>query len=185
MINEIVKKITPQMDVAIANFESELKNIRTGRASSAIVEDVIVSYYGTSTPLKQLASITVPESSVILISPWDRQSLVDIENALRTSGLNLPLSNDGSNIRINLPPLTGERREELSKMAQKIAENSKISLRNIRGEAWEEVQRTHKNKQISEDEKYTGEKMLNDLIGAKNKIIEEKLEAKISELKII
>jgi len=185
MFKEIIKKIEPQMDAAIEDFAGELKNIRTGRAKSSLVEDITVAYWGTNTPLKQLASVTVPEPTMILVAPWDKQSLGDIENAIRNSGLGLEVVNDGNVIRISLPPLTSERREELSKMARRLEENARVAVRNIRGEGWEEVQRAYKNKEISQDERYRAEKELNDLIDSKNRIIEEKTTAKISELKNI
>lgn len=182
MIKEIMKKTLPKMAAAIESFSAELSNIRTGRANSSLVEDIDVSYYGTNTSLKQLASITIPEPTMILVAPWDKQSLGDIENALRDSDLGLSVVNDGTSIRISLPPLTGERREELSKLVKKYGENARVEVRNIRGEAWEEIQQAHKAKSISEDEKYRAEKELNDLIDKQNRIIEEKVEQKISEL---
>jgi ribosome recycling factor len=185
MIKEIIKKIEPRMNLAIENFEDELKSLRTGRATSSLVEDISVLYYGTNTPLKQMASITIPEPTLIQISPWDKQSLGDIEVAIKNSDLNLSVANDGANIRVSLPPLTGERRDELSKLAQKMAEAGRISVRNIRGEAWEQIQEAFKKKEISEDEKYRGEKELNDLIDRKNKLIEEKTQEKIKELRTI
>ena len=185
MIKEIIKKIEPQMDLAITTFENELKNLRTGRANSGLVEDIVVQYYGANTPLKQMASITIPEPTLIQVTPWDKQSLADIENAIRNSELNLSVANDGSAIRISLPPLTGERREELSKMAQKMEESARVVVRNIRGEAWEQIQGAYKKKEVSEDDKYRGEKELNELIDKKNKIIEAKTEEKIKELKTV
>lgn len=182
MINEVMKKTLPKMAAAIESFSTELSNVRTGRANSSLVEDINVAYYGTNTPLKQLASITVPEPTMILIAPWDKQSLGDIENALRDSELGLSVVNDGNAVRISLPPLTGERREELSKLVRKYGENARVEVRNIRGEAWEEIQRAYKEKSVSEDEKYRAEKELNDLIEKQNRIIEEKVEQKITEL---
>ena len=182
MIQEVIKKIEPRMESLIDSLNDELKNIRTGRANSSLIEDIVVSYFGTNVPLKQLASITVPEPTMILISPWDKQSLGDIEIALRNSELNLSITNDGKAVRISLPSLTGERREELSKLVRKYGENARVSIRNIRGEAWDEIQKAYKDKKISEDKKYRGEKELNDLIDKKNQIIEGNIEQKISEL---
>ncbi|PIP51078.1 ribosome recycling factor [Candidatus Berkelbacteria bacterium CG_4_9_14_0_2_um_filter_42_30] len=182
MIKEIIKKIEPRMDAAIRNLGEELKNIRTGRANSSLVEDVPVTYYGTNTPLKQLASINIPEPTMFVVTPWDKQSLGDIEIALRNAETGLSIVNDGHAIRITLPPLTGERREELSKLVHRLGENARVAIRNIRGEAWDEIQKAYKNKEISEDEKYRGEKELNDLILGKNRQIEEKASAKTTEL---
>lgn len=185
MIAETIKSVEPKMDNAIANFGLDLKNIRTGRASAGLVEDIIVSYYGANTPVKQMASIAIPEPTMIAVTPWDKQSLGDIETAIKNADLGLSIVNDGNAIRVSLPPLTGERREELSKQAQKLAEVARVVIRNIRGEAWEQIQNALKNKEISEDEKYRGEKELNELIDRKNKAIEEKTTTKISELKTI
>lgn len=183
MLKEIIKAIEPKMDQSLASFETELKNFRTGRASAGLIEDIVVDYYGAKTPLKQMASISIPEPTMIAVAPWDRQALGDIEIAIKNADLGLSIVNDGSAVRISLPPLTGERREELSRQVQKLAEETKIVLRNIRGEAWEQIQEAQKNKKISEDEKYRGEKELNELIDRKNHLLETKVATKISELK--
>ena len=180
--NEIIKSVGSKMDSMISILDSDLKNIRTGRANAAIVEDVAVTYFGTQTPLKQLASITVPEPSQILVQPWDKQSLGDIEIALKNSELNLSITNDGNSVRVNLPPMTGERREELSRLVKKHGEEARVAIRNIRSEAWEQIQNGFKKGEVTEDNKYKGEKDLNDLIDRKNKEIENKVEAKIAEL---
>lgn len=185
MIQETIKSIQPKMDATIANLEVDLKNIRTGRANAGLVEDIVVPYYGVNTPLKQMASVTVPEPTMLSVTPWDKQSIGDIENAIKVADLGLSVVNDGNAVRISLPPLTGDRRDELSKQVLKLAEGAKISLRNIRGEAWEKIQNALKNKEISEDEKYRGEKELNELIDKKNKVIDDKATVKISELKTI
>jgi ribosome recycling factor len=185
MIKEIIKTIEPKMDSAIANFELDLKNIRTGRANAGLVEDIVVSYYGANTQLKQMASISVPEPTMLAVTPWDKQSLGDIEAAIKNADLGLSIVNDGNAVRISLPPLTGERRDELSKQSQKLAEAARVVIRNIRGEAWEQIQNSFQKKEISEDEKYLGEKELNELIDKKNKKIEEITATKISELKTI
>jgi len=180
--SEIIKSIGPKMDSVISLLDSDLKNIRTGRANSALVEDIVVNYFGVETPLKQLASITIPEATQIVVSPWDKQSLGDIEIALKNSELNLSVTNDGKSVRVSLPPMTGERREELSKIVKKHGEDARVAIRNIRGEAWEQIQNGFKKGEITEDDKYKGEKDLNDLIDQKNKEIETRIESKISEL---
>jgi len=182
MMQEIIKKIEPQMDLVISNFYQELKNIRTGRANSSLIEDVLVVYYGTKTPLKQLASVTIPDPTTLVVSPWDKQSLNDIEIALRNADLNLSVVNDGQRVRVSLPPLTSERRQELTKFVHRVGENARVAIRNIRGEAWDKVQKAYQDKKISEDEKYRGEKELNDLIEKKNRDIEEKIRQKTAEL---
>lgn len=180
--SEIIKSIVPKMDSVVILLDEAMKNVRTGRAHSALIEDITVSYFGTETPVKQLASISVPESTQIVVQPWDKQSLGDIEIALKNSELNLSITNDGVSIRINLPPMTGERREELAKIVKKHGEEARVAIRNVRGEAWEQIQNGFKKGDVTEDDKYRGEKDLNDLIDRKNKEIESRVEAKINEL---
>jgi ribosome recycling factor len=180
--SEIIKSISPKMDSVILILDSDLKNIRTGRANSALVEDIVVSYFGVETPLKQLASITIPDATQIVVQPWDKQSLGDIEIALKNSELNLSVTNDGKSVRISLPPMTGERRDELSKIAKKHGEDSRVAIRNIRSEVWEKIQSGFRKGDVTEDDKYRGEKELNDLIDRKNGEIESRVESKIAEL---
>lgn len=182
IISQVLKSTEPKMDSVITTLETELKNIRTGRANAALVEDITVSYFGTDTPLKQLASITIPEPTQIVVQPWDKQSLGDIEIALKNSDLNLSITNDGKSVRISLPPMTGERREELSRLVKKHGEEARVAIRNIRGEAWDQIQGGFKKGDVTEDDKYRGEKELNELIDRKNKDIEDRTEVKISEL---
>lgn len=179
---EIVKSVGPKMDEVVVLLDSELKNVRTGRANSSLVEDIIVKYFGAETPLKQLASISIPEPTQIVVQPWDKQSLGDIEIAIKESDLNLSVTNDGKAVRIGLPPMTGERREELSKIVKKYGEEARVSIRNIRGEAWDQIQSGQKKGEVTEDDRYRGEKELNELIDRKNRKIEDRVAAKISEL---
>jgi ribosome recycling factor len=136
-------------------IESTLRSfntIRTGRANAAILDRIMVDYYGAPTPLKSLASVNTPDSSTITIQPFDRSSIGNIERAILMSDVGLTPNNDGSVIRLNIPPLTSERRKELVKVAAKIAEEGKVSIRNIRRDAVDEVRKQEKNSEISEDE---------------------------------
>ncbi|MFH1855013.1 MAG: ribosome recycling factor [bacterium] len=166
-------------------LEEDFKSIRTGRASSGIVENIIVSYYGQNTPLKQMANIQTPDAAQIVIQPWDKNSLGDIELAIRNSDLNLSPVNDGQLIRISLPPMTEERRGELVRNISKKAEEARIALRNVRGEAWEEIQKLQKSGKITEDDKYSAEDEINKIIGEFNKQIEEIFLDKEKEIKSI
>lgn len=130
----------------------ELVTIRTGRAHPALVEHVRVDYYGQPTPLAQLATITVPEARMIVIQPWDRSSLAAIERAIQRSDLGVNPTNDGTTIRIVLPPLSEQRRQELVRQVRRMVEEAKVALRNIRRDAAEELRDLERNKAISEDE---------------------------------
>lgn len=178
MISDILKEAGNRMKQAADRLFEELKKIRTGRAQSSLVEDIKVSYYGTETSLKELASITTPEAHLIQIKPYDKNSIGDIELAIRNAELGVNPTNDGNFIRIALPPMTEERRVELAKQIKKIGEETKVSLRNIRGESWAKVQSLIKNDQATEDDKYQSEEDLNKLIEKENiavdKIVAEK-----------
>lgn len=178
MIKDILKDAETRMGQVIERLREELKKIRTGRAQGGMVEDVKVSYYGTETSLKELAMITTPEAHLIQIKPFDRNSIGDIEIAIRNADLGVNPTNDGNFVRIALPPMTEERRIELAKQIKKIGEESKVSLRNIRGESWAGVQSLIKNSQATEDDKYQSEAELNKLIEKENidvdKIVSEK-----------
>lgn len=141
-----------RMEKTLNNLDREFKRLRTGRASTALLEGIRVEYYGTPTPLEQLASISVPDSRTISIQPWDRGSFKDVEKALLKSDLGLNPVNDGKTIRIIIPPLTEERRKELVKIAKKNTEETKVSIRNIRRDANDTLKKQEKNKDITEDD---------------------------------
>nr|WP_239125028.1 ribosome recycling factor [Leptolyngbya sp. CCY15150] len=140
------------MQQTIEATQRSFNTIRTGRANASILDRVMVDYYGSPTPLKSLANISVPDSSSITIQPFDPGSMTTIEKAIMMSDLGLTPNNDGSTIRLNIPQLTSDRRKELVKVASKIAEEGKVALRNIRREAVDEVRKQEKNSDISEDE---------------------------------
>lgn len=178
MIDEILKDAETRMGQCIQRLKEELKKIRTGRAQSGMVEDIKVSYYGVETSLKELALITTPESNLIQIKPFDRNSIGDIEIAIKNAELGINPINDGNFVRIALPPMTEERRIELTKQIKKIGEETKISLRTVRGESWTRVQAQIKKGEVTEDDKYQSEAELNKLIEKVNcevdKIVAEK-----------
>ena len=168
MDKAIIEKIRPNLEKSIEHFKEELNQLRTGRASTALVENLPVDYYGAKAPLKQVASLSTPEPRLILISPWDKDNLVSIEKAIKESQLNLQPSNDGQVIRINLPQLTEERRKDLIKVLNQKAEEAKISVRKIREEVWEEIQEMEKSGKISEDDKFSGKESLQAVIDEYN-----------------
>lgn len=182
MIEDIIAEVKSKMDSTIASLHTDLAKIRTGRANPAILDDVKVSYYGVTSFLKEVATITVPEPTQIAIKPWDKNSLGDIETAIRNSDLGLSPVNDGVQVRLILPPLTEERRKEIVSSVKKTGEQAKVSLRNIRGEAWNKVQTAVKNNEATEDDKYQAEEDLNKVISEKNKEIDKIVLEKESDL---
>lgn len=151
---QVIDKAKERMDKAIKVASDELKGIRTGRASAGLLDRINVDYYGTSTPIKQVASINVPEPQLITIQPWDKSSLTAIEKAIMTSDLGVSPTNDGNIIRLNMPPLTEERRKELGKVVHRFGEEAKVSVRNVRRDALEELKHLQKEGKISEDDYY-------------------------------
>jgi ribosome recycling factor len=151
-LDEVILETEERMDKSVHVFDSELSKIRTGRASTALVEHIMVDYYGTQTPLNQLATISTPESRTILIQPWDVNAIEDIEKAIMTSDLGINPSNDGKVIRISIPVLTEERRKELVKHIGKLAEDYRVSIRNIRRDTNNKIKDAEKEQHIPEDE---------------------------------
>jgi ribosome recycling factor len=152
MIESILKNADTKMKKAIEALTGELSGIRTGRASPALVEHIKVDYHGVLTPLIQLASISIPEPKTISIRPWDKTIINNIDKAILKSDLGLTPINDGTTIRISIPPLTEERRKDLIKIIHKRLEESRIHVRNIRRDALDELKQAEKNKQISQDQ---------------------------------
>jgi len=141
-----------RMEKALQALDREFAKLRTGRASTGLVENIKVDYYGTSTPISQLASVAVPDSRTLTIQPWDRGAFALVEKAIVKSDLGLTPSNDGKLIRISVPPLTEECRKDLTKLAKKYAEETKIAIRNVRRDANEQLKKLEKDKQLTEDE---------------------------------
>ena len=167
-----------KMKKTVANLKDGFATLRTGRASAALFDKIRVDYYGEKSPLSQVANISVPEARLIVIQPWDKNLIVEIEKAIRSSELSLNPSNDGKVIRISIPPLTEERRKELVKLAKNQAEQSRVSVRNIRRDGNEELKKLLKDSKITEDDGKKGEEELQKLtdsyIGQVNKVLEEK-----------
>jgi ribosome recycling factor len=182
MIDETIKSHKEDFEKAIQHFKEELGKIRTGRASASLVEDLPVDYYGTKSPLKQVASISIPEPRTIAITPWSPDVLVNIEKAIRESQLNLNPVNDGQVVRINLPELNEERRKEIVKMLNQKAEETRVSIRKTREIIWEKIQNMEKSGQIGEDDKFSGKDKLQKEVDSYNAKIEEMREKKEEEI---
>jgi ribosome recycling factor len=146
------QKIIQRMDAALEHLKRELATLRTGRASLALLDGIKVDYYGTPTPLRQIATLAIPESRLITIQPWEPPMIKEIEKALLASGLGLTPSNDGKIVRLPIPPLSEERRKDLAKLCKKHGEEAKVAIRNIRREGNEELKHLQKDSKISEDE---------------------------------
>jgi ribosome recycling factor len=154
MLNDIYADAEDRMNKALDSLERDFRKLRTGRASVSLVDGIRVGYYGTSTPLNQLATLTIPDPRTIMIQPWDNSIIGEVEKAILKSELGLTPMNDGKLIRINIPPLTAERRRELVKVVKKMAEEAKVAVRNIRRDANEMIKDLKKDKEISEDEQF-------------------------------
>ena len=178
MDNEIIELTKDLMEKAVEAVEKRFTTVRAGRANPSILDSVTVDYYGVPTPLKSLATISVPEARQILVKPFDRGALHNIEKGIFEADLGLTPSNDGESIRIVIPALTEDRRKELTKQVKAISEDGKVSIRNIRREAIEDLEK----EKLPEDEQKKYEKDIQDLVNEYNKKIDEKLKEKEEEL---
>ena len=185
MVKEALADAEERMKGAITALEQNLATIRTGRASPALVERLMVEYYGTPTPLQQLATISAPEPRLLTIKPFDPSSLKDIERGLLASDLGLTPSNDGKLIRLNIPPLTEERRKELIKVVHHRLEEARVAVRNIRRAAHDDLREFEKEKVISEDDLRRGETDLQKLTDKYIEKVDEHGKRKEAEIKEI
>jgi ribosome recycling factor len=170
MVEEVKQSSEDKMKKAIAVLHSEFNTLRTGRASASLFEAIKVDYYGQKTPLNQVATISVPEARLVVIQPWDKSVLTEIEKAIQKSELSINPNNDGKVIRISIPPLTEERRKELVKLAKNKAEQCRVTVRNVRRDANEEYKELQKTSKISEDDAKRG---IDDIQKLTDKYIEE------------
>ena len=166
---DVIKATRPRMDTVIDDFQRKLATVRTGRAAVSLLDSVLVDYYGTMTPLNQMASVHAPEPAMLTVQPWDQTQVAPIEKAIRASDLGLNPSNDGKLVRIPIPPLTEERRKQLAKQVHEIAEDHRTAVRNIRRDSNERLKKMLKDKEISEDNEHDGleevQKLTNTYIG--------------------
>lgn len=183
MVRPIVESAQPKMDKAIEYLSEELKAIRTGRASGALVENLTVDYYGTVQPLKGIATISTPDARSIAITPWDKGAMTSIEKAIREAkSLGLNPMNDGVTIRLSIPALTEDRRREIAKSLGANIEECRITLRNIRHDTLKDVQRLEKDKQVTQDDVKFAEAELNKKIDACQQRIDAMEMAKTKEI---
>ncbi|MGE5392876.1 MAG: ribosome recycling factor [Candidatus Saccharibacteria bacterium] len=184
-MTDIMQNKEGELEKAIEHLKAELGGLRTGRASSGLVDHLEVDYYGTRTPLIQIAQITVPEPRVITIQPYDKSALKDIEKAVQMSNLGINPINDGNFIRLVIPAMTEERRKELVKLVSQTAERARVVVRNIREEIWKEIQRQEKEGEISEDDKISGKEDLQKIVDKYNEEIKKIADAKEKEVMTI
>ncbi|WP_087031773.1 ribosome recycling factor [Trichococcus palustris] len=173
MVKAILDNATDRMKKTEAALLRELGSIRAGRANASLLDRIQVEYYGALTPVNQLASVTIPEARMLMVTPYDKSSIGNIEKAIYQSDLGINPSSDGNVIRLVIPALTEERRKELAKQIGKDSEGAKVSIRNIRRDAIEELKKAEKNKEITEDELRTYEKQVQDLTDKSSKEIDK------------
>lgn len=182
MANEVIDKARSNMNKSIAVFEKDLGSIRAGVANASLLDNIKVDYYGAPTPLNQMSSITIPEARVLMVTPYDKTSLDDIEHAILASDLGITPANDGSVIRIVIPQLTGERRKEIAKQVGKLSEKAKIAIRNVRREAMDSLKRQTKDGDITEDEQRNLEKQVQKVTDESTKKVDELADKKSKEI---
>ena len=182
MIDDIKKDAEDRMNKTLASLDAAFARIRTGRAHPGLLEGITVDYYGTETPLNQVANITVEDARTLLISPWEKPMITEVEKAILKSDLGLNPSSSSDNIRLPLPPLTEENRRDLTKIARSEAENARVAIRNIRRDANGDLKEYLKEKEITEDDLRRGEDLVQQLTDAKIKQIDSALATKEADL---
>ncbi|MFP4227480.1 MAG: ribosome recycling factor [Salinivenus sp.] len=177
-IQDLLDDADERMEEAVSYLRSELKTIRAGRASPSMLDNVMVDYYGSQTPLNQVASVSAPQADLLVVQPFDANALKDIEKGILKADLGLNPNNDGEKIRIPVPPLSEERRKELAETARERAEEAKISVRNIRRDAKNEIQHVVDEENLSEDVRYAAEEDLQEITDAHTEQVDTLLEKK-------
>lgn len=172
-MSQFLEQFKPEFEKVLVHFKDELEKIRAGRALPIMVEDVMVEAYGTYTPLKQLCSISVPESSLLAIEPWDKSVLKDIEKALSKADLGMSISVDSSVVRARIQPLTEDKRKDLMKIINEKKEDARVSVRQARDKVRKDIEVKEKNKELSEDEKFDYFKKIDEFVKEKNQVIDE------------
>jgi ribosome recycling factor len=182
MLQDALQQTEEKMDKTIADFETELKSLRTGRASAHLVDHIKVDYYGTLTPLNQLSTISTPEPTLIVIQPWDASCIGAIEKAILSSDIGITPANDGKLVRLPVPPLTEERRKQMVKSVAAMSEQHRIAIRHIRQASRDQVQKMQKDKQITEDDERSGLDRIHKLTDGHIRKIDEIAKKKEQEL---
>jgi len=184
-VKDVLNETEAKMKKTLESVSRELSSIRTDRASASLLDHTTVDYFGTPTPLKQLATISAPEPRLIVINPWDKSSIGEIEKAILKSDIGITPANDGKIVRLTIPQLTQERREELSKVVARIAEEGKVSLRSIRHAANDKLKKMLDDSQVSKDEGFWGKDDIQKLTDKYSGEIDKVLETKQKEIKSI
>jgi ribosome recycling factor len=179
---EVLADVERRMNRSVEALERELATLRTGRATPSLVENINVDYYGSPTPLKQIASISAPDARAIMIQPWDRQALRDIERSLMQSEMGFNPSNDGNVITVPIPPLNQERRQELVRLLKRKIEEGKVSVRNVRRDGLESLRKLERDKAISQDQNRRAQEQLQKVTDGHTKLIDETASAKEAEI---
>ncbi|HAQ54823.1 MAG: ribosome recycling factor [Anaerovibrio sp.] len=182
MINDIVSSSEERLNKSIDALKREFGSLRAGRATPSLLDKVMVDYYGTPTPVNQVAKVSVPEARMIMIQPWEKTMLHEIEKAIMKSELGLSPNSDGTAIRLSIPQLTQERRKELVKTVSKKAEEAKVAIRNIRRDANEHIKKLEKDKEITEDESKKGQEKFQKIVDGFIKTVDTLKEAKEKEI---
>jgi len=182
MASDVLKNTEIKMKKQVEFFRNEMATIRAGRANPGLVNNIKVDYYGTQTPINQLASVSAPEPRLLVIEPWDKNVLENVERAIMKSDLGIMPNNDGNVIRLSIPQLTEERREELVQMARKKSEESRVSIRNLRREANDELKRREQAGDISEDERHRYQDLVQELTDTYIGQVEDHVEEKRQEI---
>ena len=173
MVKEILSSSEERLKKSVEALKSEFASLRTGRASSSLLDKVLVDYYGTPTPVNQIAQVTVPEPRMIMIKAYEKNMLKEIEKAIQKSDLGLNPNSDGAVIRLSIPQLTQERRKELVKVVNKKAEDAKVAMRNIRRDGNEEIKKLEKSKEITEDDRKKGQEDIQKLLDKYIKLVDD------------
>ncbi len=179
---EVLAEVSRKMDRSIDALRQELVSLRTGRATPSLIENMMIDYYGAPTPLKQIASISAPDPQAILVQPWDKQSLRDIERGLMKSDMGFNPSNDGINITVPIPPLNTQRRQELVKVLKQKLEDGKVSIRNVRRDGLESLRKMERQKFISQDQNRRAQDQLQKATDGHTKTIDEVGSTKEAEI---
>lgn len=179
---DVLSDVDYRMDRTLEAFRRDLGQLRTGRATPSLIENLAVDYYGSATPLKQIASISAPDARAILVQPWDKAALREIEKSLQRSEMGFNPSNDGSVITVPIPPLTNQRRQEMVKLLRRKAEEGKVSVRNVRRDGLETLRRLERDKAISQDQNRRAQEQLQKVTDGHTKQIDETASAKEAEI---
>lgn len=181
-LKSIIKSADNKMDEAVTYYKKELSHVRAGKAKPSLLESIKVDYYGSKTPLNQLANVSAPEARLITVQPFDKSALEDIEKAIMSAGLGLNPNNDGNIIRVPLPILSEERRKELVKRIKELAEDARISIRNTRRDANDEIKKKVESESLPEDSRYEAEEEIQEITDKHTKLVGKLLEKKEDEI---